>query len=753
MKKLFFLVLTMALLFTSGAYALTLDAAEEAVLAEDTAVLSATVVPGLNIFTGTTAVKDFEDGSHTFWVADASNTRGVVDNATEKAGTGNTTKVLRLYPNTAKEYFRAISNTHHLYAGRRYEFKLDTHIAGFRDSGDLRLNIQQIGTEEYTSQTSFYQINDADWKANEKAGIWHTHNKVLTVKNESGTDFRLQFRVSNGTSVSGVKVYMDNLSAIPYYNITYKHPDGDKLVYALRDANGNILTAYEPLMTEGYAIKNNGTKVHVGWSTKANDTAAMKSIPLANADLTLYPVYKDIEDITLETGRGKLIYFHDFEIGLNNINYVNYDYIDGASLILNEANTVAEYKVDPTDKNNHAVKLTNSKQTASGDNAQKIYRVVFTDTTEKVGRYTVEYRIMSEGEGTVGDMHNAKLTVGGASGNYTEPAVKSALSSTKGKWVGTLGTINVKEPSENSYTVSVSGCSWVQNKAISNTYLGGIYVGGRGTVEALYIDDVKLYYYPAGSFLFNDGESLKLIEAAASKYKMPSAEDVFGTDIENLCGWTDGSGNTYLVGEEVSVADIEYKTLTPVTAEVPENSGTAEMRVSTSAAKTGIRFKASLAPSVKAKAESAGFIVARADVLDSLGADLTFDITSDKVENAEGTLFVKGEAYNKAAGKDIVYSADNNGNEFFTAVCVGFNVANKSHITTELVARPYIVYTLSDGSAFTAYGESYSSSLYSVADTLKSKASAGDEAAVNTYESASYDGGNYIDDIITVAIK
>ena len=117
MKKLFFLVLTMALLFTSGAYALTLDAAEEAVLAEDTAVLSATVVPGLNIFTGTTAVKDFEDGSHTFWVADASNTRGVVDNATEKAGTGNTTKVLRLYPNTTKEYFRAISNTHHLYAG------------------------------------------------------------------------------------------------------------------------------------------------------------------------------------------------------------------------------------------------------------------------------------------------------------------------------------------------------------------------------------------------------------------------------------------------------------------------------------------------------------------------------------------------------------------------------------------------------------------------------------------------------------
>ncbi|MGN1122332.1 MAG: hypothetical protein ACI4RV_08195, partial [Eubacteriales bacterium] len=249
MKKLTVFALSVLLVLTAfAASALELEnvqqAQEQALPEQPAALTAAAPVPGLNIFTGTVNPVDFENGSNlgSWWIADATTVnRDVVDNAQQQAGTGNSTKVLRLTAQSVKEYFRTISNNYALFTGRRYEFKLDTHIENFRDSGDLRMNIQQITTAESPSN-SYYQSNDAAWKAAEKERKWHTQTLNFTVLNGTGTDLRIQWRVSNGTAVSNVTVYMDNISVIPYYNITYKIPSGDKVEYALRDEEGNLLT-------------------------------------------------------------------------------------------------------------------------------------------------------------------------------------------------------------------------------------------------------------------------------------------------------------------------------------------------------------------------------------------------------------------------------------------------------------------------------------------------------------------------------
>ena len=217
---------------------------------------------------------------------------------------------------------------------------------------------------------------------------------------------------------------------------------------------------------------------------------------------------------------------------------------------------------------------------------------------------------------------------------------------------------------------------------------------------------------------------------------------------DRLC-YTDGI-TYYFEGQSVSVSDIIGKTLTVTDIKVPVNSGNAEMRVTSSSNTTGIRFKASVAPSVKSAASEFGFIVARADILEEYNAELTFDFTEEgKV------LYVKGTSYKTDENGDviinIVNSANDDGTENYTAVCVGIDIESKLQITTKLTVRPYIVYSISDGVTVTAYGSTHSESFYGVAKALKTACDNGDENAMEAYNGASYDGGNVIDDIITVA--
>ena len=212
--------------------------------------------------------------------------------------------------------------------------------------------------------------------------------------------------------------------------------------------------------------------------------------------------------------------------------------------------------------------------------------------------------------------------------------------------------------------------------------------------------------------------------------------------------WTDGE-KTYLAGSKIASSEIIGKLYYPVAVAyaeyTPKTEDTVEFRVNGNSSKNGIRFKASIAPSKKEAAAEMGFIAARADVLSDMGEELTLDLP------AEGTVFVRGVAYDKN-GKNIIYGVNDDGTaEIFTAVCVGLDITNKAHVTTELSARPYMTVSISEGNDITVYGEVKTASYYGVANALKTAVDNGDEAAKTLYEGAAYEGGNYIDDIITTA--
>lgn len=299
---------------------------------------------------------------------------------------------------------------------------------------------------------------------------------------------------------------------------------------------------------------------------------------------------------------------------------------------------------------------------------------------------------------------------------------------------------SVSDVTENAWTAKTGNFSNVTLTRNNGRIV--VYIGAK----QLYIDNVALYA------VYNHPTGARFVETkfAPSTVVVPDGDTYTFASPKNLMynAWTDGE-KTYLAGSKIASSEIIGKLYYPVAVAyaeyTPKTEDTVEFRVNGNSAKNGIRFKASIAPSKKEAATEMGFIAARADVLSDMGEELTLDLP------AEGTVFVRGVAYDKN-GKNIIYGVNDDGTaEIFTAVCVGLDITNKAHVTTELSARPYMTVSISDGDAITVYGEVKTASYYSVANALKTAADNGDEAAKALYESADYEGGNYIDDIITTA--
>ena len=291
--------------------------------------------------------------------------------------------------------------------------------------------------------------------------------------------------------------------------------------------------------------------------------------------------------------------------------------------------------------------------------------------------------------------------------------------------------------------------AWTTKKAeYSNVSISGnngrivLYLGMKG----VYADNFYLYA------VYNHATGARFVESkfAPSTVVVPDGETYTFASPKNLMynAWTDGT-NVYLAGSNIAASEIIGKLYYPTVVDyndyAPETQDGVEFRLNGNSAKNGIRFKAAIAPSKKEDLSEMGFIAARSDVLSDMEAELTFDLSG------EGTVYVKGVAYDKN-GTNIIYGTTDDGSaEVFTAVCVGIDTTNKAHVTSELSVRPYAVLEIAEGNTITVYGDVKCASYYSVASALKTAADAGDETSVSLYNSASYNGGNYIDDIIAVA--
>ena len=284
---------SLAILFVSlfavcmcvSAAALTLDTAETAEYAADTdgdaelSEVTFTSAPGLNYFTGTEHPFDFEDAE-----VSAAIVAGMVKDGTDSITVGDVpdtvpqdtyygNAMILHRPTTVADWFHIKYNDFSFDGTRPYYYAMNTYyaFAGTPSSSWMAFVYAEAGNVHYTVTT------------NPNAWATQSFNKK-TPKN--GWKIDLQISMSeNGqgkASAYEVNAYVDNMTLIPYYKITYMSADGaDELAheYVLFDKGGLILKEYTPNNSivsgvTGYALTIGGERV---------GTVALK-----NKDVVLY---------------------------------------------------------------------------------------------------------------------------------------------------------------------------------------------------------------------------------------------------------------------------------------------------------------------------------------------------------------------------------------------------------------------------------------------------------------------------------
>ena len=255
--------------------------------------------PGINILTGTSEAETFgtAEGTYTrpaeatsiksFGVSGGSASIVLED---ERGGVLKVTETGTAYPDVVWTLSSVIEADRPVYIS--LAAKNQTRNMWF--GGFARNGITANSTENMVyNPTPLYWHNVDHNKINmplPKANTWAEYKIALSsVKDMSQLFIRFDKK-------TGEILYLDDLSFIPYYKVTYYSPDGNDVLhteYTLIDAKGNFLTSYEPNFTayEG-AFR--------GWATTKNGEI-VNSVELAHKDISLYAIVD-------ETKIAKIVY-------------------------------------------------------------------------------------------------------------------------------------------------------------------------------------------------------------------------------------------------------------------------------------------------------------------------------------------------------------------------------------------------------------------------------------------------------------
>lgn len=255
--------------------------------------------PGINILTGTSEAETFgtAEGTYTrpaeatsiksFGVSGGSASIVLED---ERGGVLKVTETGTAYPDVVWTLSSVIEADRPVYIS--LAAKNQTRNMWF--GGFARNGITANSTENMVyNPTPLYWHNVDHNKINmplPKANTWAEYKIALSsVKDMSQLFIRFDKK-------TGEILYLDDLSFIPYYKVTYYSPDGNDVLhteYTLIDAKGNFLTSYEPNFTayEG-AFR--------GWATTKNGEI-VNSVELAHEDISLYAIVD-------ETKIAKIVY-------------------------------------------------------------------------------------------------------------------------------------------------------------------------------------------------------------------------------------------------------------------------------------------------------------------------------------------------------------------------------------------------------------------------------------------------------------
>ncbi len=255
--------------------------------------------PGINILTGTSEAETFgtAEGTYTrpaeatsiksFGVSGGSASIVLED---ERGGVLKVTETGTAYPDVVWTLSSVIEADRPVYIS--LAAKNQTRNMWF--GGFARNGITANSTENMVyNPTPLYWHNVDHNKINmplPKANTWAEYKIALSsVKDMSQLFIRFDKK-------TGEILYLDDLSFIPYYKVTYYSHDGSEVLhtdYTLIDAKGNFLTSYEPNFTayEG-AFR--------GWATTQNGET-VNSVELAHKDISLYAIVD-------ETKIAKIVY-------------------------------------------------------------------------------------------------------------------------------------------------------------------------------------------------------------------------------------------------------------------------------------------------------------------------------------------------------------------------------------------------------------------------------------------------------------
>ncbi len=337
MKKTFALICTLAMLLTSipvGAFELeTVESSAETVIETTTAAetqaeasLEALAIePGKNILTGTAGYLTFDGANDTsvFTSYNNFNTMTVVENPTAYDGTtaidpdGTYGKILCFH--------RDANPSGHWsgYGMNSVKFDGDRYVwITFDEYWDIESPV-----EVWACFTNFY-MNGA------KLDHWNTGIKASEANKWRNFDYvnkpvkdatvYMQTKSSNVKAVNDQSIptvptnyYVDNYAFVPFYKITYKGVTEtvDQVLFADESkarSFDNLATQYT-VKTDNYDApygKDGAVYTQIGWATTENATVAVTSVDLANADITLYPVYESrqvltyaLDDLNAEWGK------------------------------------------------------------------------------------------------------------------------------------------------------------------------------------------------------------------------------------------------------------------------------------------------------------------------------------------------------------------------------------------------------------------------------------------------------------------
>ena len=296
-------------------------AGEEAVEAQ-TALQAETVVPGINLLTGTNAPLDFSSGKVTNdrEYANANGNKILTKSANYSnfsvvsspiTGDANN-NVLKMTPVAYHQgqSFPEFAPTAALPAdGRPVFISFKTALL----KGD---NISGFAARfgSTTGNSSVGNISLPFYKSADTTIEWKNVFCKDTVSTEKNATTTLWFKDSTAQIIGDAtiipEIYVDDIIYAPYYKVTYKNGNTELgYVYVLDDGNGNILKSINPeafddniAMPEGkngWALTDGGNKV--------------RSIPLENKDIEVYAVYepKFKPGINLLTGTEDALDFSD----------------------------------------------------------------------------------------------------------------------------------------------------------------------------------------------------------------------------------------------------------------------------------------------------------------------------------------------------------------------------------------------------------------------------------------------------------